>query len=101
MRYIVDFGDKCRILNEKQLEKYYKRNIDKSEYADILEWKWDMLRSGLITEIIQEVWRMFGRYEAVDYYRKMGWTDEEIWETISEMSFEDDDFEEVWDYEET
>jgi len=52
MRYIVDFGDKCRILNEKQLEKYYKRNIDKSEYADILEWKWDMLRSGLITEII-------------------------------------------------
>jgi len=31
----------------------------------------------------------------------MGWTDEEIWETISEMSFEDDDFEEVWDYEET
>lgn len=52
MRYIVDMGDKCKVMTEKQLARFYKREIDKSEYADISDWKWDMLRCGLITEII-------------------------------------------------
>lgn len=43
---------------------------------------------------------MMGRYEIVDYYRRMGWTDEEIWEVISEMSFTDDVYDgEEADYE--
>ena len=52
MRYIVDMGDKSKVMTEKQLERFYKRNIDKAEYADISDWKWDMMRCGLITEII-------------------------------------------------
>lgn len=52
MRYIVDMGDHCKVMTEKQLARFYKREIDKSEYADISDWKYDMMRCGLITEII-------------------------------------------------
>lgn len=52
MRYIVDMGERCKVMTERQLERYYKREIDKAEYADILDWKWDMIRCGLITEIV-------------------------------------------------
>ena len=52
MRYLVDIGEKTKVMSERQLERYYKRNIDKAEYADISDWKWDMMRCGLITEII-------------------------------------------------
>lgn len=52
MRYLVDFGDKCKVLSERKLIRYYTKYVDKTEYEDISDWKWDMMRSGLITEII-------------------------------------------------
>lgn len=52
MRYSVDFGDHCKVFTEKQLVRFYKRKVDKSEYRDMSDWMWDMMRLGLIVEII-------------------------------------------------
>lgn len=53
MSYIVDKGNECVVWSEKKLRKYYAREIDKAEYPDFDCWMWDMLRSGLVTEIIK------------------------------------------------
>ena len=52
MRYSVDFGDHCKVFTEKRLRRYYKRNVNKSEYREMSDWMWDMMRLGLIVEII-------------------------------------------------
>lgn len=53
MSYIVDKGNECVVWTERKLKRYYAREIDHTEYATFEDWMWDMMRSGLVTEIIK------------------------------------------------
>jgi hypothetical protein len=50
--FIVDLGDHCVRWSQKKLKKYYRKHVNHSEYATMSDWMWDMLRSGIITQIV-------------------------------------------------
>jgi len=49
--YLVDFGDRRKILKATTVKWIYDVSVDKNEYATFDCWMWDMKRNGLITEV--------------------------------------------------
>lgn len=51
MSYILDSDTKCRRMTEKQLHRWYNRHVDHNLYGNYEDWKWEMIRYGIICEI--------------------------------------------------
>ena len=52
-KYLVDMGDRCHVWNEGKVQRYYAREIDHTEYPSFDDWMWDMMRCGLVTEVLR------------------------------------------------
>lgn len=56
VKYIVDCGDRCVVMTERKLRRYYNKRIENNValcgYPSYDDWLMDMCRMALVTAII-------------------------------------------------